>query len=238
MLRLKYKHRLMCGDSTSKEDVDRLIANNEIDMVNTDPPYGINYGGDNPGKDRNNSKIMNDDRYDFIEAINLINADICYLFHASLFSSYWQSSLESSDYQVRNQIIWNKSIHALSRGDYHFKHEPCWYAVKNGKTSKRTDDRTQTTVWDFPPPHGYASKEEHTGHPTQKPVDLFVKAINNHHIENVADPFLGSGTTLIACEKTNRRCFGMEIDPHYCSVIIKRWEEYTGLKAVREREIV
>jgi DNA modification methylase len=124
------------------------------------------------------------------------------------------------------QIIWAKNHFPIGRGDYHVKHEPCWYCVRAGKPSLMVDDRTQHTLWEI----GIPQKSE-TGHSTQKPIECMAKPIRNHNSPMVYDPFLGSGTTLIAAEQLGRKCYGMEISPQYCDVIVKRWENLTGKKA-------
>jgi DNA modification methylase len=145
------------------------------------------------------------------------------------------NSLKDADYEVRQQIIWNKTVAAVSRSAYHWKHEPCWYAVKKGSDANWCGDRKQITVWDAASPLHImsGSKEEKTPHPTQKPSLIYEIPIANHtnKKDGLYDPFSGSGTAFIACEKTGRRCFGMEIDPHYCDIIIARWEKYTGKQA-------
>ena len=125
------------------------------------------------------------------------------------------------------QIIWAKSNFPIGRGDYHVRHEPCWYAVRKGRPSKRTDDRTQTTLWEI-----NLDKNVKGGHSTQKPIECMERPLRNHG-GDVYDPFLGSGTTLIAAERLGRICYGMEIEPHYVQVALDRWEAYTGKKAVR-----
>jgi DNA modification methylase len=145
-------------------------------------------------------------------------------------------SLIECGFKIRSQIIWKKTVMAMSRGDYHWMHEPCWYAVKN--TGRWEGDRKQTTIWEAASPIHImgGSKEEKTPHPTQKPVELMRRSILNHTVKGdaVYDPFLGSGTTLIAAESTERICYGLEISPAYCDVIVSRWEKLTGKKATLE----
>jgi DNA modification methylase len=173
-------------------------------------------------------KVMNDDRADWTEAWKLFPGDVAYVYHAGVFASTVQQSLERAGFAIRAQIIWAKDRLALSRGDYHWQHEPCWYAVREGGKGHRTDDRTQTTLWSIP-----ARDDAGHGHGTQKPVECMERPVRNHLADTVYEPFAGSGTTLIACERTGRACLAMELDPGYCDVIVRRWEEFTGKKAER-----
>ena len=137
-----------------------------------------------------------------------------------------QASLEAAGFEIRAQIVWAKDRMALSRGDYHWQHEPCWYAVKRGGKGHRTDDRTQSTLWQIP-----ARDDDGHGHGTQKPVECMERPLRNHEGDAVFEPFAGSGTTLIAAERLGRRCFAMEIEPRYVDVIVQRWQEFTGKRA-------
>jgi DNA modification methylase len=237
------EHRLLCGDSTNVQHVERLMGGEKADMLFTDPPYGIKYdeswratavkgyfGGSESGQ------LKNDDIADWTAAFVLCDVSIAYVWHASAFAHVVRQSMIDSEFDVRQQIIWRKPFGVLSRQAYNWQHEPCWYAIKKGKTALWADDNTQTTVWDVENPNHPMSKKGEgdvkTGHPTMKPVRLAEIAIKNHKISTVLDLFLGSGSTLIACEKTGRRCFGMEIDPKYCDVILARWEQFTGRQAV------
>jgi len=151
-----------------------------------------------------------------------------YCWHADRHASEVQRSLELCEFEVRCQIIWSKSNFPISRGHYHWRHEPCWYAVRKGKQAHWIGDRTQTTVWEI-----NLDKNVEGGHSTQKPVECMARPMRNHD-GDVYDPFLGSGTTLIAAEQLNRTCYGLEIDPHYCSVILQRWANFTGGDPVRD----
>lgn len=232
-------HRLVCGDSTSATDVETLMAGQKPNTMITDPPYGVAYeaGWRAEAKDRKktareeNSSLQNDDRADWYDAWVLFPGNVAYVWHASAFTDVVKQSLERAGFDVKQQIIWNKNVHALSRSDYHWKHEPCWYAVK--KDRPWHGGRTQMTVWDV---KSVIFEEGKTAHPTQKPVDLYTRSLENHTNagEYVYDPFGGSGTAIIACEKLGRRSLNMELDPKYCDVIVKRWEEYTGKKAILE----
>jgi len=146
-----------------------------------------------------------------------------------------RSGLHSIGFQIRAQIIWSKQHFVFGRGNYHWGHEPCWYAARKGKRSNWRGDRTQSTVWEVKNlnPHGGNKDEQQTGHGTQKPVELMRRPILNHTERGdvVYDPFLGSGSTLIAAEQTERVCYGLDIDPRYCDVIVIRWQLQSGKKA-------
>ena len=228
------KHRLLCGDSTSATDVARLLDGAVPALMVTDPPYGVEYDPEwrmDAGLTANTArmgKVMNDDRADWTEAWKLFPGDVAYVYHAGVFASTVQQSLERAGFAIRAQIIWAKDRLALSRGDYHWQHEPCWYAVREGGKGHRTDDRTQTTLWSIP-----ARDDAGHGHGTQKPVECMERPVRNHLADTVYEPFAGSGTTVIACERTGRTCMAMELDPGYCDVVVRRWEEFTGRKAER-----
>ena len=228
------KHRLLCGDSTSAPDVARLLDGAVPTLMVTDPPYGVEYDPEwrmdagLTGNTARMGKVMNDDRADWTEAWKLFPGDVAYVYHAGVFASTVQQSLERAGFAIRAQIIWAKDRLALSRGDYHWQHEPCWYAVREGGKGHRTDDRTQTTLWSIP-----ARDDAGHGHGTQKPVECMERPVRNHLADTVYEPFAGSGTTVIACERTGRACIAMELDPGYCDVIVRRWEEFTGKKAER-----
>ncbi len=228
------KHRLLCGDSTSGPDVARLLDGAVPALMVTDPPYGVEYDPEwrmdagLTGNTARMGKVMNDDRADWTEAWKLFPGDVAYVYHAGVFASTVQQSLERAGFAIRAQIIWAKDRLALSRGDYHWQHEPCWYAVREGGKGHRTDDRTQTTLWSIP-----ARDDAGHGHGTQKPVECMERPVRNHLADLVYEPFAGSGTTVIACERTGRTCMAMELDPGYCDVVVRRWEDFTGRKAER-----
>jgi DNA modification methylase len=219
-------HRLLCGDSTDSDAVAKLLNGKEPYLMVTDPPYGVVYDANwrNEAERADGTKIgasavgkvSNDDNADWSESWSLSPAKVAYVYHAGVFSGIVQKSLSDCDFIIRSQIIWVKSNFAISRADYHWKHEPCWYAVKKGNKGNWASDRKQTTVWEIAKP----SKSE-TGHSTQKPVECMAKPIGNHD-GDVYDPFLGSGTTMVAAHQLNRKCYGMELDPKYCQVIVDR----------------
>jgi DNA modification methylase len=202
----------------------------------TDPPYGTNY--DPSWRHRsglNNSKrvgkVTNDDRVDWTEAYRLFPGHVAYVWHAGRFAADLTLNLRDAGFEVRTQIIWKKSRFVIGRGHYHWGHEPAWYAVREGGSAKWCGDRKQSTVWDIDGRY----QDAETVHGTQKPVEAMARPIRNHGTKNddVYDPFLGSGTTIIAAEMSGRRCFGMEISPAYCDVSVQRWERFTGKKAKR-----
>jgi DNA modification methylase len=226
-------HRILCGDSTKAEDVARVLAGDKPLLMVTDPPYGVEYDAEwrkaampdtNPGKTGGmHGKVTNDDRSDWREAWALFPGDVAYVWHAGNKAHVVAESIISVGFELVAQIIWAKTNHVISRGNYHPKHEPCWYAVRKGGKRMFTDDRTQNTLWEVP-----SNKNNETGHSTQKPVECMARPIRNHESEFVYDPFLGSGTTLIACEQLGRKCRAIEISPGYVAVAIQRWADATG----------
>lgn len=234
-------HRLLCGSSTIQTDVDRLLGGQAPNTMITDPPYGVKYEADwrakakgsKKTKREENSNLQNDDKADWYDAYVLFRGNVAYVWHASAFTDVVMDGLHRAGFEVKQQLIWNKNIHALSRSDYHWKHEPCWYAVREGKERNWKGGRTQMTVWDVP---SVVCEKDKTAHPTQKPVELFVRSITHHTSpgEYVYDPFAGSGTLMVACEKTKRRALMMELDPKYCDIIIQRYKQFSGKDAVRE----
>jgi len=233
------EHRLLCGDSTKAEDVELLMAGAKAEIMVTDPPYGVEYDADwrNQKKRPDGTAygasalgtVLNDDRADWRESWMLFSGDVAYVWHADPRSPEVAESLLACNFVIRNLIVWAKNSMVIGRGDYHHQHEPCWYVVRKGCPGRRTDDRTQTTLWQIDKP-----QKSETGHSTQKPVECMARPMRNHEAALIYDPFLGSGTTLIAAEQLGRKCCGMEISPQYCDVIVKRWETLTGKKAKLE----
>jgi DNA modification methylase len=230
------EHRVLCGDSTKAEDVERLMDGKEPRMMVTDPPYGVEYdpawraefNNDGPDSKRAVGKVANDDRADWREAWELFSGDVAYVWHADAFSPVVAESLIACGFEVRYLIVWAKQRHTFGRGHYHHQHEPCWFVARKGSQAHWIGDRTQTTLWQID-----NNRSNDTGHGTQKPMECMARAIRNHDAPLIYDPFLGSGTTLIAAEQLGRKCYGMEISPAYCDVIVKRWETLTGKKATR-----
>ena len=234
-------HRLMCGDSTNPQHVEKLLDGENPILMVTDPPYGVNYEPEwrnEVGKGtRNTGKVLNDDRYDWSEAYSLFTGDVAYVWHSSKYTHKFAENIENCGFDLVSLIIWNKPHFAISRGDYHHKHEPLWYAVRKGQKIRHNwqGRRDQTTVWDIDNALTQGiDKEEQTGHGTQKPMECMLRPILNNSAQgqSVYDPFGGSGTTLIACERSKRNCYMMELSPAYVDVIIKRWEKETNQKAV------
>jgi DNA modification methylase len=220
------RHRLMCGDSTSIDAVDKLMAGRKADMVFTDPPYGVDYEG-----------INNDDRagldgllrgaFSSYLATSKSGAAI-YVFHSDKCADIFHSVFREF-FHFSSMVIWAKNSLTLSRTDYQSQHEPCLYGWMKGGSHAFYGDRKQVSVWRF-------DKERVEGHTTPKPVGLIERALLNSSKggDIVTDLFGGSGSTLIACEKTARDCRMMELDPKYCDVIVKRWQDFTGQEATLE----
>ncbi len=258
------KHRVMCGDSTIKENVEKLMDGKKVDMVFTDPPYNVDYSG--RGKETN-KKIKNDNQteqafrlflekaFDNYRQILKLRGGV-YICYASRTHREFEDALNKANFEVKNQIIWVKLVASMGWGDYRWKHEPIFYCHQKGKETDFYGDRKQytewreeksdsellkfvkkylerledgnSTIWRF-------GREFNYKHPTQKPVQMILKAIFNSSKRDdiILDTFLGSDSTLIACEKTNRICYGMEIDEHYCDVIIQRYKDYTGIEPLK-----
>lgn len=236
-------HYLLCGDSTKKEDVERLMQGKKADMVFTDPPWNVNYGDVEKGNAQGYKprKILNDfmgteDFKNFMfkafECMNFASKEGC-MTYVVMSAQEWGNmmlTLAQNDYHWSSTIIWNKDTLVLSRKDYHTKYEPIWYGWKEGEGRLHPlEDRSQSDVWDI------ARPKKSELHPTMKPIELVARAIKNSSDKGgvILDLFGGSGTTMIASEQTNRSCYMMELDPKYCDVIIKRWETLTGRKAER-----
>ena len=228
-------HRLICGDSTSADVVGRLLAGVKPHLMVTDPPYGVEYDPSwrnqaGAAKTKRTGKVLNDDRADWREAWSLFPGDVAYIWHGALHAATVADSLIAAGFAIRSQIIWAKDRLVLSRGDYHWQHEPCWYAVRAKGKGHWAGDRKQTTLWQI------ANKDQDatTVHGTQKPVECMRRPILNNSSpgQAVYEPFMGSGTTLIAAETTGRLCFGVELNPTYVDVAIERWQAFTGEEAV------
>lgn len=244
------RHRLMVGDSTDAESVKTLMGEQQADLLITDPPYNVALGmGGSVDEARKrhrrtdglviqNDKMDDDDFRKFIAAMmaaakaNMKPGAAFYVWYASNFSYELFGAAKDVEWQVREVLVWNKSVITLGRQDYQWKHELCLYGWNDGGSHSWYSDRKQSTVLDFDKPT--VSKL----HPTMKPVELFDYQIKNSSKkgDNVLDLFGGSGTTMIACEQNNRNAYLMELDPRYADVIIKRWEELTGEKAKKIME--
>ncbi|MDV7272108.1 DNA methyltransferase [Thioclava sp. A2] len=228
-------HRLICGDSTSADVVGRLLGSVKPLLMVTDPPYGVEYDPSwrnqvGAAKTKRTGKVLNDDRADWREAWALFPGDVAYIWHGALHATTVAESLVAAGFNIRSQIIWAKDRLVLSRGDYHWQHEPCWYAVRAKGKGHWAGDRKQTTLWQI------ANKDQdaETVHGTQKPVECMRRPILNNSSpgQAVYEPFMGSGTTLIASETTGRICYGIELNPAYVDVAVERWQNLTGQTAV------
>lgn len=238
------RHRITCGDCTDKAVVARVLAGAEPHLMVTDPPYGVDYDPDwrnhaartSPGMGNRAigagavGKVLNDDRADWREAWALFPGDVAYVWHGALHAPLVAESLVAAGFPIRSQIIWDKTRLIIGRGDYHWEHEPCWYAVRKGATGRWAGDRKQTTVWRIP------HQKSETGHGTQKPVECMRRPIENNSKagDAVYEPFSGSGTTIIAAEMTGRRVFACELNPAYVDVAVTRWQAFTGEAATLE----
>ena len=231
------KHRLMCGDATSIENLEKLCEGQLVDMWLTDPPYNVAYEGKT--KDAltiKNDEMGNDDFRQFLrdsytaaDAVMKPGA-VFYIWHADSEGYNFRGAAFDIEWTIRQCLIWKKQTMVMGRQDYHWQHEPCLYGWKEGAAHLWASDRKQTTILEFNRPMRSAD------HPTMKPVELFEYQIlnNTKGADLVLDSFSGSGTTVICCEKIGRRARALELDPVYCDVIIKRWQEYTGKKAIQE----
>ncbi len=233
-------HRLTCGDSTSPETVSAVLNGAKPHLMVTDPPYGVEYDANWRNEaERPNGKsygasavgaVQNDGRADWSVAWALFPGDVAYVWHAGRYASEVQESLAASGFDIRSQLIWAKTRLIISRGDYHWQHEPCWYAVRKGKTGRWSGDRSQTTLWSI------THFKSDTGHSTQKPVECMKRPIENNSKpgDAVYEPFSGSGTTIIAGEMTGRKVYAIELSPAYVDVAVLRWEAFTGRVATLE----
>lgn len=276
------RHRLICGDSTNPETIQKLLDGEKTDLLITDPPYNVALG-QNKGHTlrpseakqlhrRTDGLVIANDRWESGEAFRHFLSDAFaaantglkqggafYIWYASSESYNFIGAANDIGWTIREQLIWVKNILVLGRQDYHWQHEPCLYGWKDGAPHYFIDDRTQTTIWeaeDFNPEK--MKKEEllalvkeitkqpstiiredkpsrSAEHPTMKPVKLIARLVRNssRQGERVLDVFGGSGSTMMACEQLGRECYMVELDPHYCDVIVKRWENFTGKKAER-----
>ena len=184
------------------------------------------------GKAQSDHLRGDDEGFDWADAFRMSKADVAYVWHGCLYGDKVQAQLQRAGFDVRQQIVWVKPQAPLGRAAYHWRHETCWYAVAKGKSAHWIGGRSQTTVWEAPSPKHImsGSKDGKFDHPTQKPLLLSEIPIKNHlGLGGILyDPFGGSGSSLVACEKLGRRCLMMEIEPYYCDIIIERWEKYTG----------
>ena len=228
-------HRLMCGDSCSVTDMEKLVNDRQVDMWLTDPPYNVAY----EGKTKDALTIQNDsmsndgfrqflrDAYVTADTVMKTGA-VFYIWHADSEGYNFRGAAHDAGWKIRQCLIWKKSTMVMGRQDYHWKHEPCLYGWKEGAGHLWATDRKQTTILEFDKP------SRNGEHPTMKPVALFeYQMLNNTKGGDIIlDSFGGSGTTMLAAEKNGRIAYLMELDPKYCDVIVKRWEDFTGKQAV------
>lgn len=227
-------HRLMCGDSTKASMIQELLSGEKVDLYITDPPYNVAY----EGKTKDALTIQNDEMNDDSFRDFLVNAFMAadsvlkegasfYIWHADIEGYNFRYAVKHCGWLMKQCLIWSKNAMVIGRQDYQWKHEPCLYGWKAGASHNWYSDRKQTTVLEFNKPNRNAE------HPTMKPIELFAYQIQNSSQKGdiVLDSFGGSGTSIIACEQVNRKCYMMELDPHYCDVILARWEQFTGKKA-------
>lgn len=265
------RHRIICGDSTKPETVARVLAGAIPKIMDTDPPYGVNYdplwreqsvNRTNAGaliNSKHTKKVANDHRASWLDAYTLFPGDVCYVWHSGLHTDVVKAELSGVGlqlkegdtqlparppwFEMRAQIIWVKPLFVIGRGAYHWQHEPCWYGVRKGRNAAWIGDRKQSTVWQIAIKHGMMGKAEENeddfdaAHGTQKPVECMARPMRNHQ-GDAYDPFLGSGTTMIAAEQLDRACFGVELDPPNVDVCVERWQAFTGQKAKREGQTV
>ena len=214
-------HRLMCGDSTKEEDVSLLMDGEQADMVFTDPPYNINYSGIKDKRTIKNDKMEDNEFIEFLKK-SLPYCDTAYICCSWQYAHLFKEAMTQLNMPPKAMIIWNKVNPAQNLDKYYKQHEIIWYYGKFGGEKTIRGD-----IWE-------CKRQKNTLHPTMKPIELISLAVqDNPNKQNIYDCFGGSGSTLIACEQLNRKCYMMELDPYYCQVIINRWEQYTGEKATK-----
>lgn len=226
-------HRLMCGDSTKHEDVEKLMNGNKVDLLITDPPYNVDYEGSNGMKIQNDKFEEGEEFCQFLtDAFSCADSvmkpgAVFYIWHADSEGYNFRKACQNINWKVRECLIWAKNSLVMGRQDYQWQHEPCLYGWKEG-THLWASDRKQTTLLHFDKPM------KNDIHPTMKPIALFDYQIKNNTKQGdvVLDLFGGSGTTIMACEQNHRVAYSMELDPRYVDAIVQRWENFTGKKAV------
>lgn len=231
------EHRLLCGDSTKSSDVARLMGGKKAVLMATDPPYGVAYGDETGDAASKFGTIANDESdgprlQSFLESVfrtwadHLTHDAAWYLWHAQLTQGFFAAAAAAVQLLIHRQIVWVKPSLVLGHGDYHWRHELCFYGWRQGHRCRWLGDRTQTSVWEI-------GRENDGIHPTQKPTEVFERPMlfNTTEGEIVAEPFSGSGSQIIAAEKTGRRCYAMELEPRYVQVAIERWQKFTGKQA-------
>jgi len=235
-------HRLVCGDCTNAATVGRLLVNDRPHLMVTDPPYGIDYDPGwrrtarnadgkliSTGSGRAMGTVRNDTRADWRDAWALFPGDVVYCWSSAMYLPESILSLEACGFERRTLIVWAKSHHTMGRGHYHSQDEECWYAVRKGRTGHWNGGRKQTTVWQIEKP-----QKNDSGHSTQKPVECMKRPIENNSVvgDVIYDPFMGSGTSIVACELTGRHCRGIEINPDYVDLALMRWQSFATQDAI------
>lgn len=222
------RHRLICGDSTKEETYKSLMEDKKANLVVTDPPYNVNYEG-SAGKIKNDN-MDNDKFYNFLldafsnmEKVMADDASI-YVFHADTEGLNFRKAFNDAGFYLSGCCIWKKPSLVLGRSPYQWQHEPCLYGWKKKGKHQWYSGRKETTIWEFEKP------KKNAEHPTMKPIALLAYPITNSSMSNtlILDPFGGSGSTLIACEQTDRSCYTIELDEKFCDVIVKRYIEQVG----------
>jgi DNA modification methylase len=229
------RHRLVCGDSTDPGVVEAALAGVRPHLLVSDPPYGVDYdpawrNRAGVGATKRVGTVENDHRADWREAWALFPGEVAYVWHGALHAATVAESLTATGFEIRAQIIWAKERLVMSRGHYHWQHEPCWYAVRG--TGHWQGDRKQTTLWQI----ASRGQDAETIHGTQKPVECMRRPIENNSSpgQAVYEPFSGSGTTIIAAEMSGRACHAIELSPAYVDVAIQRWQAFSGESATHE----
>ena len=238
------KHRIACCDSRDPQMVSDLLNGVQPHLMVTDPPYGDDYDPKDRGKIRTTDgktlshnkhravgKVAQDDVSDWGEAYRLFPGDVAYVWHAGRNPAACQLNLESAGFRIRAQIVWAKSALVVSLGHYHWQHEPCFYAVREKKTAHWTGDRKQTTLWEID-----KLPRNMTGHSTEKPIECMLRPMENNSSvgQIIYDPFLGSGTSMMAGQLSGRFVYAAEIMPAFVDVAILRWQRFTEEEAVLE----
>jgi DNA modification methylase len=228
-------HRLVCGDATDAATVAKVLNGVLPHLLVSDPAYGVEYDPAwrnqvGAAKTKRVGKVLNDHRADWREAWALFPGDVAYVWHGALHATTVAESLIAFGFAIRSQIIWAKELLVLSRGDYHWQHEPAWYAVREKATGHWSGDRKQTTLWQIPS----RGQDATTVHGTQKPMECMRRPMLNNSSpgQAVYEPFSGSGTSIISAETCGRHCHAVELDPAYVDVAVLRWQVFTGKDAV------
>jgi DNA modification methylase len=253
------EHRIICGDSSDARVVERLFNGARPHLMVTDPPYGVKYEPEwrnriKKGKVRHSGKVLNDDIDDWRDTWALFPGDVAYIWHAALHGESVMKSVRAIGFVIRSQIIWGKPNLTLSRGEYHWQHEcclyalrddegecpdmpgycegyeACWYAVREAKKSHWQGDRKSTTLWDI----DFSGQDTATAHGTQKPVECMRRPMinNSEPGDLIYEPFAGSGTTIIAAQSIKRICYAVELNPEYVDIAVRRWQDYTSQTAI------